>query len=103
MKVNASFDIVSEYVQMKYPTSIVAAIYTDVDDESGWPWIEKFLKKNPVPEDQIPSEDTTYDDLEILFIEFDTVEQATDFCDSVPNAAPYCTVYANGDIIKENS
>jgi hypothetical protein len=103
MKVNASFDIVSEYMKLKYPTAIVAAIYTDVADENGWPWIEKFLAKNPVPEDQIPSEDTTYDDLELLFVEFDTEAEAVAFCNSVPNSAPYCTVYVNGEAVHENS
>jgi hypothetical protein len=91
-------DLLSYYIQKKYPQEFIVVIYVHNNkyNSKKVTWLINFCNKNNI--DCSKAVISNY-----IILQFDTEEQAIDFCNSVPNSSPYCVVYSHGEIIHENT
>jgi len=87
-----SSELINEYVKLKYPDKIIVAIC----DLFYYPSSYKILSVFGLSFTEVSTTD-------YAFIEFETLEKAIKFCNSIPDSEPYSVVFVNGDAIYENT
>jgi len=85
-------NLVDEYVKLKYPDKIIVVL-CDVFYHTGSYTILSVLGLSF----------TEISTTDYAFVEFETEEEAIDFCNKIPDSQPYAVVFRNGKAIHENT
>ena len=88
-------NIAVEYCRLKFPNKNVAILF-DLP-EATFSNIEILAKKLSLDVSDCLTEG------DCIFVEFHDIEDAVDFCNSVPDSDPYCVVMQSNEVIHENT
>ena len=87
-------DPVEAYVRLKYPDTVVCALYR-IDDYPDY--FGLFCKENPL------NLETLIPDCRYIIAEFSDINAAIEFCNSISDSQPFSVVFDHGVAIHENT
>lgn len=90
-------DLLQYFVKTRYPHSFICVL--NIADEDCVKWIFDHVGEWDVDIQTISIQAA----FGYVLFEFDTEDDAIDFCNNVPDSKPYCVVFSEGITVHENT